>query len=171
MSDLIWHIEKRKISDLKEFSKNPRKITKTQFEHIRASIEKFGLIDKPFVNLDNTIIGGHQRLRILQKLGHDELDVQVPNRNLTEKEVEELNYRHNENSGDWDYDILANQYELSDLLMWGEDPLEKEAEEKEKKKSKPKVIFEFESEAVMEEQSALIEEASLIWNAKMKIKK
>lgn len=171
MTDLVWRLEKRNISDLKEFKKNPRKITKTQFDHIKASIEKFGLIDKPFINTDNTIIGGHQRLRILQRLGYDELEVQVPNRSLTEKEVEELNYRHNENSGDWDYDILANQYELSDLLMWGEDPLEKEKEEAEPKMSKPKVTFEFESQAAMDEQAALIEEASLIWNAKMKIKK
>lgn len=167
----MWHLEKRKISDLKEFAKNPRKITKTQFDHIKASIEKFGLIDKPFINTDNTIIGGHQRLRILQRLGYDELEVQVPNRSLTEKEVEELNYRHNENSGDWDYDILANQYELSDLLMWGEDPLNSEKEEKPVKTRKPQVIFEFDSESAMNEQSVLIEEASLIWNAKMKIKK
>jgi len=171
MSDLVWHTEKRNIADLKEFAKNPRKITKTQFDHIKASIQKFGLIDKPFINTDNTIIGGHQRLRILHRLGYEKLDVHVPNRTLTDKEVEELNYRHNENSGDWDYDILANQYELSDLLMWGEDPLEKEKQETEPKLKKPKVTFEFESQAAMEDHAHLIEEASRMWDAKMKIKK
>ncbi len=171
MSDLTWHIEKRNIKDLVAFHKNPRKITKDQYEHLKCNIEKFGLIDKPFINTDNTIIGGHQRLRILQRLGYEVLEVQVPNRRLTEREVEELNYRHNENSGDWDYDILGNQYSMVDLVAWGESPLLEEKENKPQKKSKPKVIFEFESEVAMEEQALLIEEAALVWNAKMKIKK
>jgi len=169
MSDLTWHIETRTITDLTEYHKNPRKITKAQYDHLKANIEKFGLIDKPFINTDNTIIGGHQRLRLLRSLGNEQVEVYVPNRSLTEKEVEELNYRHNENRGDWDFDILANQYDHFDLLQWGEDPLGPEA--KDPAKTNPKVIFEFASESDMEEQATLIEEAALTWNAKMKIKK
>ena len=170
MSELIWHIETRKIKDLKPYYKNPRTITKDRFNDLKCNIEKFGLIDKPFINIDNTIIGGHQRVRILQKMNYEEIQVQVPNRELTAREVEELNYRHNENGGSPDYDILADQYNLSDLLAWGQSPL-KEQQEREPKKLKPKVIFEFESENAMEEQAMLIEEAAVTWNARMKIKK
>lgn len=170
MSKLEWHVETRKIKDLKPYFKNPRTISKKRYDDLKANIEKFGLVDKPFINLDNTIIGGHQRIRILQKMNYEEIQVEVPNRELTEKEIEELNYRHNENGGDWDHDILANQYNLLDLFAWGESPL-KEQSDKEPKKSKPKVIFEFESEVAMEEQAMLIEEAAVTWNARMKIKK
>lgn len=118
-TDLTWHIEKRKISDLKAYHKNPRYLTKDQETELLVSIDNFGLIDKPFINLDNTIIGGHQRIQILKKLEHTEIEVNVPNRALEEWEVEELNIRHNKNTGDWDYDILANQFEVEDLLDWG----------------------------------------------------
>lgn len=114
-----WHLEKRKITDLKDFSKNPRKMTKEQAEHIAESLSKFGLVDKPFINIDNTIIGGHQRLRILKKMGHKEIMVHVPDRPLSEEEVTELNVRHNRNTASWDYDILANQFDVDELLKMG----------------------------------------------------
>jgi hypothetical protein len=171
MTELEWHIETRQICDLKEYHKNPRTMTKKQYDHLKRNIKKFGLIDKPFINLDNTIIGGHQRINILRSMGHDQIELYVPSRELTEREVEELNYRHNENSGEWDFEMLANQYSMIDLMSWGESPLKEDKEEKDAKKIKPKVIFEFESESVMDEQATLIEEASMTWNAKMKIKK
>lgn len=141
---LEWKIETRKISDLKEYHKNPRKITKEQMKHLELSILKFGLIDKPFINVDNTILGGHQRIKILKKLGYYEIQVQVPNRPLNSKEMEELNYRHNENSGDFDYDILANEYDYGDLISWGEEPVKEPLEEI--KKKKPKFVLEFDNE-------------------------
>ena len=42
-----------------------------------------------------------------------------PSRELDEKEVEELNIRLNKNTGDWDFDVLANEFEMGDLLDWG----------------------------------------------------
>ena len=114
-----WHLEKRKIKDLKAYHKNPRKITKEQLEHLGQSVTKFGLIDKPFINTDNTIIGGHQRIKLLKSMGHKEVEVYVPNVELSAKDAEELNIRHNRNLGEWDFDILANQFEITDLLEWG----------------------------------------------------
>jgi len=171
MTDLIWHTETRNILDLEQYHKNPRKISKDRYDQLKLGIERFGLIDKPFINLDNTIIGGHQRIRILAKMGYTEIEVQVPSRMLDDREMEELNYRHNENTVQWDYDILADKYNLTDLIAWGNSPLEAPKDEPEGKKIKPKVIFEFESESVMDEQATLIEQAALTWNAKMKIKK
>lgn len=114
-----WHIEKRKITELKDHPKNPRILTKEQEEQISKSLEKFGLVDKPAINLDGTIIGGHQRVRILKKLKEKEIECLIPSRMLDEKEVEELNIRLNKNTGDWDWDILANEWEITELLLWG----------------------------------------------------
>lgn len=120
MSDLEWHIEKRKVADLKPYHKNPRRLTKDQAVHLKASLDKFGLIDKPCINLDNTIIGGHQRLNVWSE---DEIEVNVPNRELTSREIEECNVRLNANHGEFDMDILANEFDLDDLLVWGVEAL------------------------------------------------
>lgn len=116
---LNWKIETRKLSSLRDHSKNPRILSKDQEEHLRASLNKFGLIDKIIINTDGTIIGGHQRKRTLKKMGVNEIECMVPERSLTEKEVEELNIRLNKNTGDWDWDILANQWDFKDLIDWG----------------------------------------------------
>ena len=113
-----WKLEKRKISDLKDYPKNPRQLTKEQEHHLRTSLEKFGLIDKIIINQDNTIIGGHQRKKTLKKLEYKEVECMVPDRLLDEKEVEELNIRLNR-GGEFDWDILANSYEINDLLEYG----------------------------------------------------
>lgn len=114
-----WHIETRKIKDLKGYSKNPRRLTSEQAAHLQVSLEKFGLIDKPIINSDNTIIGGHQRIKLLKKMGHKEVECYIPEKQLTEKEVEELNIRHNKNTGEFDFDILANEFEPLELISWG----------------------------------------------------
>jgi len=50
-----------------------------------------------------------------------EIDVRVPDRELSIDEARELNVRLNKNAGQWDFDILANNFELDDLLEWGFD--------------------------------------------------
>lgn len=120
--NIAWHLEKRKFKDLTSFYKNPRQLSEFQAEHLRASIDKFGLIDRPCINQNGTIIGGHQRLSLLKLLSEDEIEVWVPDRLLDNFEVEELNIRLNKNTGDWDYDILANEWEITDLLQWGFEP-------------------------------------------------
>ncbi len=114
-----WTTEIRPLKSLKEHSRNPRVLTKAQHRHLKKSLEKFGLCEKPIINLDGTIIGGHQRLKILKELGYKEIIVNVPSRSLTESEIDELNIRLNKNTGDWDWDILANQWDIKDLMDWG----------------------------------------------------
>jgi len=120
---IIWHNEKRKIKDLIPYVANPRQITERQAKDLRESLERFGIADPGVINTDNTIIGGHRRKIILESLmGVDpnfEIDVRVPDRELSIDEVRELNIRLNKNTGEWDFDILANNFELDDLLEWG----------------------------------------------------
>ena len=125
---ITWQTEKRKLSDLLPWERNPRQLTEAQAEHLEESLSKFGLVDPPAINTDNVIIGGHQRRNIMglmKEYGNGaEIDVRVPSRTLTEREVEELNIRLNKNTGSFDFDALANNFEVDDLLDWGFEPFE-----------------------------------------------
>lgn len=94
-------------------------MSKIEASHLKESLDKFGQCQPIVVNTDQTIIGGHQRLQTLSKMGHKEVFVSIPDRTLDEKEVEELNIRLNKISGNWNWDILANQWDVLDLVEWG----------------------------------------------------
>ena len=124
---LTWHTEKRRLGDLIEWDKNPRQLKEHDAEHLKKSLDNFGVADPLIINTDNRIIGGHMRRRIMLQSGYkpdDLVDVRVPERELTEREAEELAIRLNKNTGDWDFDALANNFELDDLLNWGFDKKE-----------------------------------------------
>ncbi len=118
-----WHNEKRRIKDIVPYVANPRQITDKQAKDLKASLAKFGLADPLIINTNNELIGGHQRKKILETLmgvaPDFEVDVRVPDRELTIDESRELNVRLNKNMGQWDFDILANNFELDDLKEWG----------------------------------------------------
>ncbi len=141
-----WKLEELSIKDLKEHPKNPRQIKKDQFDRLSGLIDKFGLIDKPIINTDMTIIGGHQRIRVLKKKKVKTVECWVADRELLDEEIEELMVGVNKVHGQFDFDILANEFDPIDLLNWGfsEDELlgeckeEIEDEETEKKGKKKK---------------------------------
>lgn len=114
-----WKLESVLIKHLKEHPKNPRQISKDQYQHLEGLIKKFGLIDKPIVNLDNVIIGGHQRIKILKKMKVKEVECWFPDHQLTDEEIDHLCIGLNLNQGQFDYDILANQWDPLDLLKYG----------------------------------------------------
>ena len=116
---ISWHLETRKIKELREHPKNPRILTKEASEHLKTSMDKFGVIDKPIVNPDGLIIGGHQRIKVLKSMKVKEVECWVPEEALDERQVDELNIRLNKNTGTWDFEILANQWEPNDLMDWG----------------------------------------------------
>ena len=109
---LKWQTEKRKISDLIPYKRNPRQMTKKQVEDLKKSLEKFNLAEIPAIDTDNKIIAGHQRLKILKMLGRgeEEIDVRVPNRKLTKEEFKEYNVISNKVIGEWDFDILSDDF-------------------------------------------------------------
>jgi ParB-like chromosome segregation protein Spo0J len=158
MEKLSWTTEKRKISDLKGYSKNPRQISKDQFAHLITSIEKFNYVELIAIDLDNTIIAGHMRVKALKKLKRNQemIEVRVPSRKLTENEFDEYLIRSNLNTGNFDYDHLANEWEPLELLKWGfteeqlmgtfeekEENSEEKAAAKKKKTECPSCGFEF----------------------------
>lgn len=149
-SAYTWNCQIVKVADIVEYDKNPRWITQKARTDLKKSLEKFGLIDKPILNKDLHLIGGHQRLQVLLELGFDEVECYVATTQLSEKDHQELNIRLNQNGGKFDFDILANQFDGIDLLAWGfdekelvgdfsiaEDEVEEEVKEKTKKKTCP----------------------------------
>jgi ParB-like chromosome segregation protein Spo0J len=126
---LGWMNVKVRLGDLEEWEKNPRKLSTKAADDLRDSLTKFDYVEPVVVDYDKkSLIGGHQRKRImLQRLVMDPdtmIDARAPNRPLTPEEREELAIRLNQNRGEWDYDKLANQFEVQHLLGWGFEPKE-----------------------------------------------
>ena len=111
-----WKLKKIKVSDLKEFKGNPRNLTEKGMADLKKSITKFGIAEPIVCNTDLEIIGGHARKKTLEDLQIKEVDCYIPDKKLSKQEVKELNIRLNKNiAGDWDFDILANEFEM-DML-------------------------------------------------------
>ena len=117
---ITWKIEKRKLADLKPHPKNPRQFTDKGMKDLENSINSIGFMQPININQDGTILSGHARTLKLQQMGEIEVDVYVPDRLLTPKQEEEVLVRANANTaGQWDFDILANEFEDFELVEWG----------------------------------------------------
>ena len=113
-------IETKQISDLKPAPYNPRQATEKQEKDLKASLDKFGVVE-PIIFNEQTghIVGGHFRTRELKKLGVKEVDCVIVD--LTLEDEKELNIRLNANTGEWDWDMLNNEWNTDDLIEWGVD--------------------------------------------------
>lgn len=119
---IIWHAEKRKLSELKPHPENPRIFTDKGMKDLAKSIRNIGMAQPINITRDNIILSGHARCEILKQKGIEEVEVYVPNRDLTAEEQHEVLIRMNANiAGDWDWDGLANEYNTKDLDEWGLD--------------------------------------------------
>ncbi len=108
-------------NDLVMAEYNPRQLTKDQYTQLRDSINRFGLVDPLIVNKNkdrkNILVGGHQRLRIAKEIGLESIPcVEI---DLSYDQEKELNIRLNKNVGEWDYDALANHFDVGELTEWG----------------------------------------------------
>jgi ParB-like chromosome segregation protein Spo0J len=97
------------ISELKPAKYNPRKDLQPndlEYQQIKRSIEEFGYVDPIIINRDNTVIGGHQRLKVLKELGHAQIDaVEI---NIPKNKEKALNVALNKISGSWDTEHLTS---------------------------------------------------------------
>jgi hypothetical protein len=118
---LAWSNEKRKLSDLIPWERNPRQIRDKQAKLLAESFNDFGQVETIAISPDSDIYNGHQRLSVLAgQYGMDyEVDVRVSSRALSEKERERLTvYLHRGATGEWNWDELAN-WDMGELLEWG----------------------------------------------------
>lgn len=121
MTTIAWTNERRKLSDLQPWPRNPRTINNAQAERLVESFGDFGQVETLAIGPDGEIYNGHQRLAVLaQENGLDhEVDVRVASRPLSEKEREKLTvYLHKGAAGEWNFDLLAD-FDMDDLLDWG----------------------------------------------------
>ena len=111
------NIEKIQIDKLKPATYNPRQISTKDFKSLKESITKFGLVDPIIVNKCYTIIGGHQRYKICKDLDYKDIGCIILD--LNKEQERELNIRLNKNTGEFDMDILANEFDIDQLVDWG----------------------------------------------------
>ena len=100
---------KKKITDLIPADYNPRKDLKPgdpDYEKLKRSMHEFGYVDPIIWNQQTGhVVGGHQRLKILQDEGIKEAECVVVN--LNEDKEKALNVALNKISGDWDKRTIA----------------------------------------------------------------
>ena len=114
-------IKKMKLADLIPTENNPRQIKKDDFERLKKSIKSFPeMLDirEIVVDEDNRILGGHQRVKAVLENGEKEVNVKVVE-GLSEEEKREFVIRDNVQNGEWDFDVLANEWSDLDLQDWG----------------------------------------------------
>jgi len=99
-------IEKRKVSDLKFYPGNPRKISKEMLESLKKSLSEFGIVDPLVINKDNQVIGGNQRLKALQDLKIEEVDVVIVD--FPKSKEKALNVALNKIAGEFDGELLES---------------------------------------------------------------
>jgi len=95
---------------------NPRKDLKPEddeYKKIKKSILEFGFVSPLVVNKDMTVIGGHQRLKVLQELGFEKVECILVDLDKTKEKA--LNIALNKISGEWDTDKLESL--LQELRM------------------------------------------------------
>ncbi|MBG9980453.1 site-specific DNA-methyltransferase [Facklamia lactis] len=103
-------IKKKKLADLIPADYNPRKDLQpgdAEYEKLKRSIETFGYVE-PIIWNEQTgrIVGGHQRLKVMQDLNYKEIDCVIIS--IDEDQEKALNVALNKISGSWDEDKLMS---------------------------------------------------------------
>lgn len=124
--DIQSRIITAKISDLKENPDNPRTITADALEKLKASIREFPamLQLRPIVvDADMVVLGGNMRLKACKELGITDVPI-IRADTLTDKEKERFIIADNVAFGEWDFEALANDWDVDELEAWGVDDVE-----------------------------------------------
>jgi hypothetical protein len=110
---LEWIQTKKQLKDLIPNSQNPRTITKKKMQALEKSLEELGTFKPIVCDHDGMVLGGNQRLTtFLSKLpANYEVAVSTPNRPLTEEEKQKVILQDNGHYGDWQMDLLANNFD------------------------------------------------------------
>lgn len=110
--------------DLIKFNENnPRTISEEQFKLLKRSIKDFPemLELRPIIlDKNNTVIAGNMRLKALRELKYQEVEV-IKAEDLSQTQIKEFIIKDNISYGDWNWDMLANEWNLEELKQWGMD--------------------------------------------------
>lgn len=115
-------VERRRLSDLRPAPYNPRTISEEALDGLEESVSRFGLVQPVIWNRKTGhVVGGHQRLKVLERQGVRETDVVVVS--LSEDEEKALNVSLNSSaiSGEFTPDVtefLADLQTRTDPELW-----------------------------------------------------
>ena len=112
---------KTKISEVKLNPNNPRLIKDDNFKKLVQSIKDFPemLEIRPIVvNADMVILGGNMRFKACKEAGLKEIPIIVAD-NLTEEQQREFLIKDNVSGGEWDFEMLGNEWDTEQLEEWG----------------------------------------------------
>lgn len=116
-----------KLSTIKPNPDNPRLIKDEKFHKLVKSLESFGEKMMPLrpivVDENNIILGGNMRFKALKELKYTEVpeDWIKSTQDMTEAEKREFIIKDNVGFGDWDFDVLSNEWDSAELAQWGLD--------------------------------------------------
>lgn len=120
-SEVTVKVYIEKIDKLIANDLNPRKINRKAYEALKKSLKEFPemkQLREIVVDENLIILGGHQRIYALKDLGYSDVTVkQVIG--LSDKQKREFIIKDNTASGEWDTDIIANQWDIEELENWG----------------------------------------------------
>ena len=112
-----------KISEVKPNPNNPRIIKDDKFKKLVNSIKDFPkmLEIRPIVvNDDMIVLGGNMRLKACKEAGLKEVHI-IKASELTEDEQRQFIIKDNVSGGEWDWEMLANEWDADLLDEWGLD--------------------------------------------------
>jgi len=110
-----------KLSEIKSNPNNPRIIKDDKFRKLVKSIQEFPkmLEIRPIVvNADMIVLGGNMRLKACKEAGLKEVPIIFAD-DLTEDEQKQFIIKDNIGFGEWDWEMLANEWEPELLQDWG----------------------------------------------------
>jgi ParB-like chromosome segregation protein Spo0J len=126
MAKVTENVPKRitlKISEVKSNPNNPRVIKDEKFKSLVKSIQDFpemAEIRPIVVNADMIILGGNMRFKAMKEAGWKEVPVIIAD-HLTPEQEREFIIKDNTSGGDWDWEMLAMEWDADQLEDWGLD--------------------------------------------------
>lgn len=113
-----WKSDVRKLSDLKPWPKNPRKMSDSQFEMLIREINELGFTNPIIIDTNDMIIAGHQRRKAMYELGREDelVPVRIPERPLTKEEFERIAIGDNKFIGEFAPELLNGNFDVDFLL-------------------------------------------------------
>lgn len=125
---------------LKGLPKNPRLIKNAKYDKLKESITNYpemlawrSLLVYPLDNGKYIIVGGNMRYRAMKELGHNEAPVFIIPKETPIEKIKAYTILDNNGFGEWDWDLLANEWDADMLDDWGLDIPTVEEKKKEAK--------------------------------------
>ena len=122
-NDINKSIQIVDIKSVKSNPNNPRIIKDDKFNKLVKSIKEFPkmLEIRPIVvNNDMVVLGGNMRLKACKEAGLKEVSI-IKASDLTEEEQKQFIIKDNVGFGEWDWEMIANEWDVEQLAEWGLD--------------------------------------------------